>query len=54
MRKTLFQSLAHRPFTEPLAPPADPEIAEMAQALDAQVRRRLGHSLSMRLVDAGS
>jgi Ni,Fe-hydrogenase III small subunit len=54
MRKTLFQSLTHRPFTEPLAIPADPEIAAMAAALDTKARRRLGRSLSLRLVDAGS
>jgi hypothetical protein len=30
MRKTLFESLTRRPFTEKLATPADPEIARMA------------------------
>ena len=54
MRKTLFESLTHRPFTEKLAIPADPEIARMAAELDIQARRRLGRSLSLRLVDAGS
>jgi Ni,Fe-hydrogenase III small subunit len=54
MRKTLFESLTRRPFTEKLAVPADPEIARMAAELDVQARRRLGRSLSLRLVDAGS
>jgi Ni,Fe-hydrogenase III small subunit len=55
MRKTLFESLTRRPFTEKLAAtPADPEIARMAAELDVKARRRLGRSLSLRLVDAGS
>jgi Ni,Fe-hydrogenase III small subunit len=54
MRKTLFESLIGRPFTEKLAVPTDPESRRMAQALDAKARRRLGRSLSIRLVDAGS
>ena len=54
MRKTLFDSLIHRPFTE--APPdaLDPEVARMAAALDAGAQRRLGRSLAIRTVDAGS
>ena len=54
MRKTLFDSLVGRPFTEKLALPLDAEIQRMGQALDAQAQRRLGRSLSIRLVDAGS
>jgi Ni,Fe-hydrogenase III small subunit len=54
MRKTLFESLTRRPFTEPLPTPANPEIARMASELDVKARRRLGRSLSLRLVDAGS
>jgi Ni,Fe-hydrogenase III small subunit len=54
MRKTLFESLTRRPFTEKLAAPTDPEIARMAAELDVKARRRLGRSLSLRLVDAGS
>jgi Ni,Fe-hydrogenase III small subunit len=54
MRKTLFDSLLHRPFTEKLEAPTDPELASMARALDDHARRRLGRSLSLRLVDAGS
>jgi Ni,Fe-hydrogenase III small subunit len=54
MRKTLFDSLIHRPFTERLDVGADPELARMAAALDAGARRRLGRSLAIRTVDAGS
>ncbi len=54
MRKTLFESLTRRAFTERLASPADPDIARMAAELDIKVRRQLGRSLSLRLVDAGS
>lgn len=54
MRRTLFESLTRRPFTEKLTSAADPEIARMAADLDTEARRRLGRSLSLRLVDAGS
>ena len=54
MRKTLFESLVRRPFTETLPVPTDPEITRMALELDNEARRRLGRSLSIRLVDAGS
>jgi Ni,Fe-hydrogenase III small subunit len=54
MRKTLFDSLIHRPFTEPLPPATDPELARMVAALDQGARRRLGRSLAIRTVDAGS
>jgi Ni,Fe-hydrogenase III small subunit len=54
MRRTLFDSLIHRPFTEPLTLAEDPELARMAASLDAGARRRLGRSLAIRTVDAGS
>lgn len=54
MRKTLFESLTRRPFTEKLAISSDPEIARMAAELAVKARRQLGRSLSLRLVDAGS
>ncbi|QXX76556.1 NADH-quinone oxidoreductase subunit B family protein [Methylovirgula sp. HY1] len=54
MRKTLFESLTRRPFTEKLVIPTDPDIARMASELDVKAQRRLGRSLSLRLVDAGS
>ena len=53
MRKLLFQGLARAPLTEPL-PAADAEMAALARDLDAAARRRLGRSLAIRAVDAGS
>jgi len=54
MRKLLFESILRRPLTE--APPAldDPELAALAARLDGAARKRLGRSLSIREVDAGS
>jgi Ni,Fe-hydrogenase III small subunit len=54
MRKLLFKSLLSAPLTEP-APGEDAAmVAELAQTLDRAARRRLGRSLSIREVDAGS
>ena len=54
MRKLLLASLLRRPLTEP-APALDPEaVAALAANVDAAARRRLGRSLSIREVDAGS
>jgi Ni,Fe-hydrogenase III small subunit len=54
MRKLLFESLVRGPLTE--RPPAvdDAALAELGAALDRAARRRLGRSLSIREVDAGS
>ena len=54
MRKTLLESLIRQPVTE--APPAPDEAAlkELADSLDRAARRRLGRSLAIREVDAGS
>jgi Ni,Fe-hydrogenase III small subunit len=54
MRKLLFKSLLQRALTE--RPPArdDAALAELAGRLDAAARSRLGRSLSIRQVDAGS
>jgi hypothetical protein len=41
------------PLTEP-PPPIDPDLAAMASTLDQTARKRLGRSLSIRQVDAGS
>jgi len=54
MRKTLFESLIRRPFTEDLPPPGNAELQHLVAELDRAARRRLGRSLSIRLVDAGS
>jgi NADH-quinone oxidoreductase B subunit len=54
MRKLLFQSLFRRPFTEPTPAPDDAAVSELAIAVGHAARRRLGRSLSIREVDAGS
>ena len=54
MRQTLLDSLRHGPLTEP-PPGADPvALAELAVSLDRAARARLGRSLSIRHLDAGS
>jgi Ni,Fe-hydrogenase III small subunit len=54
MRRILFESLLRRPLTE-AAPVADDEmLAELGASVDRAARRRLGRSLSIREVDAGS
>jgi Ni,Fe-hydrogenase III small subunit len=54
MRRILFESLLSRPLTE-AAPAADDDmLAELAKSVDRAARRRLGRSLSIREVDAGS
>jgi Ni,Fe-hydrogenase III small subunit len=54
MRRTLFEGLTHRPLTE--APPSadDEALGELARQFHRAARRRLGRSLSIREVDAGS
>jgi Ni,Fe-hydrogenase III small subunit len=54
MRKLLFQSLLQSPLTEPAPASDEGTLAELAQSLDLAARRRLGRSLSIREVDAGS
>ena len=54
MRKLLFESLFRRPFTEQIPPPDDAALAELAAAVGHAARRRLGRSLSIREIDAGS
>jgi len=51
MLRTLLQGL-RQPLTEPVLP--DPELAALAADLDRAGRRRLGRSLAIREVDAGS
>lgn len=54
MRKLLLQSLIRPVLTEP-APSADEgALAELGAALDRSARIRLGRSLAIRQVDAGS
>ena len=54
MRKTLLESLTHGPLTE--APPAPDRtaLAELAKSVKRAARARLGRSLSIRQIDAGS
>jgi Ni,Fe-hydrogenase III small subunit len=54
MRKLLLQGLLRQPLTEPAPTGDDAELAALADRLDAAARRRLGRSLSIREVDAGS
>jgi NADH-quinone oxidoreductase B subunit len=54
MRKILFQSLVRSPLTEPPPGTDDRALAELAAQVDRAARRRLGRSLSIRQVDAGS
>jgi Ni,Fe-hydrogenase III small subunit len=54
MRKTLLDSLIHGPLTEPAPAPDDAALAELAQSVNRAARARLGRSLSIRQVDAGS
>ena len=54
MRSILFDSLMRRPLTE-VAPVKDEEmLAELGARVERAARRRLGRSLSIREVDAGS
>jgi Ni,Fe-hydrogenase III small subunit len=54
MRKTLFESLTHGPLTEPAPAPDEAALKELAESVDRAARARLGRSLSIRQVDAGS
>jgi Ni,Fe-hydrogenase III small subunit len=54
MRRLLLDGLMRAPLTERPPVPGDEAIAELASALDRAAHRRLGRSLSIRTVDAGS
>ena len=54
MRRVLFRNFVQGPLTEP-APPADQAaLAELATRVNQAARRRLGRTLAIREVDAGS
>ncbi len=54
MRRILFEGLIRRPLSE-AAPVKDEEmLAELGASVERAARRRLGRSLSIREVDAGS
>jgi len=54
MRRTLLESLTHRPLTEAPPAPDDAALAELAAGVTRAAHRRLGRSLAIRQVDAGS
>ncbi len=54
MRKFLFQGLFRGALTEPPPLPDDAMLAELGRALEKSAREKLGRSLSIREVDAGS
>jgi len=54
MRRILFESLLKRPLTEASPGPDEAAVAELAANVARAARRRLGRSLSIREVDAGS
>ncbi len=54
MRNSIIESILKGPVTEPSPGPDDAALAEIASALDRGARHRLGRSLSIRQIDAGS
>ena len=54
MRKTLFENMTHGPLTEAAPTPDEAGLAELARSVNRAARARLGRSLSIRHVDAGS
>lgn len=54
MLRFLLEGLVRRPLTEPPPPAEDSAAAELADAVTLTARRKLGRSLSIRMVDAGS
>jgi Ni,Fe-hydrogenase III small subunit len=54
MRRTLMESLTHGPLTEPPPAPDDAALAELAKGVAKAAQARLGRSLAIRQVDAGS
>jgi Ni,Fe-hydrogenase III small subunit len=54
MRRMLFKSLLHGPLTETAPAPDEVALAELGAKVDHLARQRLGRTLSIREVDAGS
>jgi Ni,Fe-hydrogenase III small subunit len=54
MRRTILEGFTHGPLTEQPPKPDAAGLAELAQAVDRAARARLGRSLSIRQIDAGS
>jgi Ni,Fe-hydrogenase III small subunit len=54
MIKLLLKGLFFRPLTEPPPEPDEAALKELAQTVNRVAHKRLGHSLTIREVDAGS
>src|SRR3954468_15740869 len=54
MRKLLLKSVVQAPLTEPVPAADAAALAELASQVERAAHRRLGRSLSIREVDAGS
>jgi Ni,Fe-hydrogenase III small subunit len=54
LRTLLFKNLMRGPVTEPAPSPDEAALAELAGKVDTAAKRRLGRSLAIREVDAGS
>ncbi|HEX7761619.1 MAG TPA: NADH-quinone oxidoreductase subunit B family protein [Caulobacteraceae bacterium] len=54
MPRLFFEGLFKLPLTEPVPPAGADEMAALAARLETAARRRLGRSLALRHVDAGS
>lgn len=54
MRNLLFRNIFRTPLTEPAPERDDETVAALAASVDVAARRRLGRSLAIREVDAGS
>ena len=54
MRRMIFKSLVHGPLTEAAPVADDAAIAELVAQVNGAARRRLGRTLAIREVDAGS
>lgn len=54
MRRRLFKNLFNAPVTEPVTPGGTEMIEAAGEALHGAIARRLGRSLAIREVDAGS
>ncbi|HXW70509.1 MAG TPA: NADH-quinone oxidoreductase subunit NuoB [Methylocella sp.] len=54
MRRLLLQGLLRRPLTEPVPAPDEAILSELGASLAQTARQKLGRSLSIRQVDAGS
>lgn len=54
MRRLILEGLTRAPLTEPPPRIDDAEVAALAASLDGAARKRLGRSLAIREIDAGS